>query len=570
MIINRRDGKEQRRAYTASHRIKIGMDVRPAGQKWPTPRKLNGFLIVRNSKNTEGGSYEPDYDAMEKLGYPKAQVDEAIRLGLTAKRGTLPSELSIILPSNAIFKDGQWQFGFFDENYGCDVNEKYEKDIGFCRGNGDTAIRQKADRTKDIIVCNPVGKIGVAAEHFCPFSAKSYKKNNSKGEEKEYKAPCRNVVDLVVFVYGVNLETARPFAISRLEGASFHFHSTSENSGIGISAPLIAAAERCDGNIGGVTGTLHFGLRNTEGPDGSAVLIQQVNLSLNEFALRKQEKALQGLEMARLQRVIEVRPEPKALPAPELDVEPIEGELEEELAAPSAQAPKAAPKPRAATPKAEPKQEKPTATEPAAADPTREDLAEVMTYCTEQAATIAGGIAPLYILNGLLKEAGGKKEIDDPKVFFAFEDKPKAHKAIMETLAKIVERVKSLKAAKAEDVASSEPTQPPDHSAPPAASAVAAPKEDAATSQPPASQVDPYAAQLKQALDNFLSLTEQEADLPKFCVEAEIGMSTEKTISFLADPKSQTALLTLCGWLAEKDNRFKMPSLREAEEVAKK
>src|SRR5690606_38352721 len=127
----------------------------------------------------------------------------------------------------------------------------------FCCGNGDKAVRKQKDGTRKTIECVPMGKEGAPAEKFCPYSVP---KMVTGKNGKEYKVTdCKGHARLTLCLY-IEGDDGKPEPLCRELGwnARFRFDTSSGYSPMRILAELDAAANRCDGEIHLIRGSLTF------------------------------------------------------------------------------------------------------------------------------------------------------------------------------------------------------------------------------------------------------------------------------------------------------------------------
>lgn len=273
-------------ASGASHVIKIGFDARelkPAKDRGqhPIPGKLRGFLICRDTLD-QNGLLMVDLPAMAKYNVDSASIQKAKSGQLKAEAGYLPAELRFVLMYDAIqTSDGHWSYpGTFGEEY-----ELWGKMGRMCHGDGEKAHRRQDDGTRREIECVPNGKDGARCEDFCPFSVKG-----------ECKAKSRLILCLLTQIDG------KPKPLDDVLGwdARFRFDTSSENNPLRILGELDAAANKLNGNIAGIPGTLVFAVQrkrtgNVNAPVG---IVGQVMFSLSEVAIRQREEEMWGRKLA--------------------------------------------------------------------------------------------------------------------------------------------------------------------------------------------------------------------------------------------------------------------------------
>lgn len=342
MIRHRRYGKERRASNvtSATHLLKIGYNAGKKDEKTGKVEraffgKLRGFLIFRNETQASGTypvdlalmqvliasnvQHDPEAadawrNACKRLGIKldetnpvtaaavKAVVESHLELGMKAPANEIPTRVEFVLGAAAQRDEqGGWKFpGIYDESY---VAMKVEGCKGeFCRGDGCTASRWQPDGTRRQIECNPVGKDGIEdASQFCKYSVPQDTGKVDRSGAKIYTQTCLPVGTLKV-VLGYRDASRKLVPLSRLANAAYELETRSENAQMRIASALINAANRLDGQIGGISGTLSFSIRNTMAPHhvGAVVApIGQLDFVLNEYdiAFREQQfRAARGLE----------------------------------------------------------------------------------------------------------------------------------------------------------------------------------------------------------------------------------------------------------------------------------
>jgi hypothetical protein len=286
-IIHRKYGRDGQSTYAtgATHVIKIGFDARKPGADRPVPGKLAGFLLCRDALDSSNNLIV-DEEAMLALGkdYTAANITKAKQQGLKAEQGLLPNVLNFVIAHDAVKTPGGWSYqGTFGEAYDC-----WSKSGLFCSGNGDKAMRRQNDGTRKEIICNPAGKDGVAADDFCKESV-----------GKACKAHSRLV--LCLFADGAD---GKPQPLSKALGwqARFRFDTSSEYNPIRIIQELDQAAERLNGRIAGITGTLTFQLQRKR-YEGGVSIVGQIMFQLSESDIRRREEQIwnRNLEYKRVE-----------------------------------------------------------------------------------------------------------------------------------------------------------------------------------------------------------------------------------------------------------------------------
>jgi hypothetical protein len=287
MIRNRKYGRKADSSFggSASHILKIGWDIRARGAERPQPQRLAGFIVCRNSIDPDGGLVI-DMKAMRRLGdYTPEGITAAIKAGVKAPANLLPHSIAVLIPNDAVRDaDGAWTFpSVLAEEYAC-----FDRSGLFCSGNGQEAERRQADHTRRKLACNPVGKSGVEPKDFCEFSVKKLCHAHSR----------LTVIALYTAADG-NLHPLADIADAR-----FRLDTASEYGAMRMTEALSLAAERLNGKIAGLTGTLTVGIERKR-HEGGVGITPQIHLILNEVQIRQRERAM--------------RPIPAALAAPGAD-----------------------------------------------------------------------------------------------------------------------------------------------------------------------------------------------------------------------------------------------------------
>lgn len=328
----------------ASHLLKIGFNAGNAERA--KFGKLRGFCVFRNVQGPDGRNpvdydlmtaliaanvrREPDAAAawraeMKRIGIACGEsnpvtreaveraIAEQMKGQLSAADNILPRRIEFIILSAAVRDDrGEWTFpGTYNERF-----EAYK--VGgckglYCHGDGDTASRWQPDGTRKTIPCNPVGKAGIEdAKLFCPHSTPT-KRVNAKGEER-IGCDCLPVGRLSLMLCTRD-DRGKLVPLSRVADARFEVETRSERGQERFASALRQAAERLDGNIGGVSGTIWFAIQGMLAPahaGGQLTTAQQLGITLNEFDIQAREAAFRSerlLEAAAVKSML-------ALPGP--------------------------------------------------------------------------------------------------------------------------------------------------------------------------------------------------------------------------------------------------------------
>jgi len=306
-VINRKFGRDGSSPYAtgASHVIKIGFDKRKAGATHPSPGKFPGFVICRDSLDGQG-NLVVDHAAMQMLGiqYTAEAIEKAKKGELKAPEGLLPTVLHFVIMQSAVRLGDQWSFpGTVNEAYEC-----WTKEGKYCSGDGERAKRKQGNGAQAEIDCVPVGRAGADPAAFCQYSANK---------------TCRSHSRLVLCLFEPN-EKGEPEPLSDSLGftARFRFDTTSEYGAMGFFEALDRAADRVQGYLLRLTGTLSYSIkrRRTGDANFSTGIVGSVLLAIDEDSICQREAEIReyGEKMRRLR--IEER-KALALPAPE---EPID------------------------------------------------------------------------------------------------------------------------------------------------------------------------------------------------------------------------------------------------------
>jgi len=299
---DRDNPEKETRNYT--HLIKIGCDAREFGapkdlkgdelkewKKYKKPHRLGGFLICVDRLDPKTKNYEIDYNIMAAL-MPNVQnladhIAKVKRAGLNAELGSLPVELTFMLLGDAHREEELWKYpGLFTESLQCWDG----KATPFCVGDGCKARRRQADGSTKEIVCNPLGKPGVAAKDICHQSAKK----DCKG---------RMALTMCLIHTGQNGKTI-PLSRSLGYSAIFAFESSSGWNPTRILQALDAASKRVDGNLRGIKGSIMFAIqmkRNETRIDKT----QQIIFRLNEDDIFRREVEIYERKMRERELFIE-------------------------------------------------------------------------------------------------------------------------------------------------------------------------------------------------------------------------------------------------------------------------
>lgn len=312
---------------SSTHIVKIGFDARNPGDTYPRPGKYNGFVICRDRVGPDNNLIV-DHAIMKRLDptWTEAKLRQAQQQQLKAPDNLLPKTLHFVLGGAAVKdEDGDWNYPrIFSETL-----EWWGK-IGLCCiGNGRTATRtNQDDRTKSKIECVPTGREGFSPDKYCPHSL-------PQGPKKV--VDCKSHSRLMLHLYIIGAD-GKPEPLCREVGwtARFRFDTASGYNPLRILAELDAAADRCEGKIHLIRGTLSFGMQRKR-YEGGVSIVGQVMFSLSEEDIAARERELHRQKMEREGRVLHHEAPREAaligMDAPEATVD-----SEEELAAAAAAA----------------------------------------------------------------------------------------------------------------------------------------------------------------------------------------------------------------------------------------
>jgi hypothetical protein len=284
---------------SSTHIVKIGFDARNQGETFPRPGKYNGFVICRDRVGPDNNLIV-DHAIMKRLDptwqeakLGQAQKPEKEGGQLKAPDNLLPKTLHFVLIGNAQKdKTGAWHYPrTFSESL-----EWWGK-IGLCCiGNGDTAIRTDQEtRVKKKIECVPVGRDGFDPKTFCPHSM-------PQGPKKVID--CKSHSRLMLSLYFIGAD-GKPEPLCRELGwnGRFRFDTASGYNPLRILTELDAAADRCEGSIHLIRGTLSFGMQRKR-YDGGVSIVGQVMFSLSEEDIARREQEIHRQKMERQGRVL--------------------------------------------------------------------------------------------------------------------------------------------------------------------------------------------------------------------------------------------------------------------------
>lgn len=266
-----------------THRIKIGW-WKPGNNGGKQALKLRGFLICHATNDREGHLIIA-YDLMEALGYSREKVDRAVREHWKAPDGLLPTELEIVLKSDAKRVNDVWEWGeAFAESFElvkARPGGKSSETCLFCRGDGFKATRRQDDGTSSVIECVPRGTPDVEPKHLCPYSVAGQCKRHTR----------------FIALVGRRDESGRLVPLARYN-ALYQLDTKSLPGGGGIGKALDAAADIVEGHTHGISGTLSFHIESVAQPDGGTAPGPQLRLVLNEAEIRQRRQELNGLFLA--------------------------------------------------------------------------------------------------------------------------------------------------------------------------------------------------------------------------------------------------------------------------------
>lgn len=325
-IKNRKHGKNKKNSYSLSstHVIKVGWKAKTKdGREYPT--RLRGFLICKEQVDSDSGRNIIDFEMMKELGYQRGTVEAAVQQAYRGGEDQLPTHLDFVITANAVRTEDGWDYpGTFAEELSC-----FNKNGLFCHGDGEWAWRKQEDGTRAKIECDPQGKFGVDPEKFCPYSCGG-----------ECKAHGRLVVALMQPLD--KLERGKmPVYLGRGINYRFRFDTTSDANMTSILEALDSAADRLNGIIGGLPGSLQLSMRrkrlpdHVKGKDGKPVgmsIVPQITMTLNEYEIsRRIAIHAQQLGAPEEPRAITYSPAPLGLEDFDPDAEAVETvEVEQE------------------------------------------------------------------------------------------------------------------------------------------------------------------------------------------------------------------------------------------------
>ncbi|MEQ8820489.1 MAG: hypothetical protein RLY93_09605 [Sumerlaeia bacterium] len=280
MIKRRRFKREKDSSYGASSSgvAKIGWDIRADGAARPKPQRLRGFIICHDSKDTTGKNNIIDWATMAALGYgDEAKVQAAIAQGIKADPDFLPTTLYFVLPSDAKRVASGWRFpGTYAEQFAC-----WDGPIKglYCAGDGETA--QRKDNSRGVTVtrtinCVPIGSTDNPDAPCCPLSA---------------EGKCKPHARLVVCLIKPN-GLGGYDALSRGGAVRHRIDTSSEYALMRIADALNDAADRLDGMIAGIPGSITVAIQNKRNPGGGVSPTPQLHFALDEGEIRRRQEAM--------------------------------------------------------------------------------------------------------------------------------------------------------------------------------------------------------------------------------------------------------------------------------------
>lgn len=229
--------------------------------------------------------------------YTEALLNEHFAKELKMPDFELPSRVEFLLCGAAKKKaNGEWDFpSTFDSQRSLFRIGKCPS--GFCSGNGETASRWQPDGTRRTVPCNPFRSVGVPPEDWCKFSLPATKESpvivEVAGEQIKLEAtPCQGKGWMVLWI-GVRDERNRLVPLSRIEGARYLVTTGSERGYELIGKVMKEAADRLDGDVGGIPGMLVFAMKNRAKPHhvgGGVSPNQQLFFSLSELEISRREE----------------------------------------------------------------------------------------------------------------------------------------------------------------------------------------------------------------------------------------------------------------------------------------
>lgn len=293
---NRKHGRttETVQGGSSTHIVKIGFDARNQGDTYPCPGKYNGFVICRDRVGPDNNLIV-DHAIMRRLDpqWSEAKLKQAQSQQLKAPDELLPKTLHFVLIGNAVKdEDGEWNY---PRTFGESL-QWWGKAGLTCIGNGRTALRTQDDRTKRKMECVPVGREGFPAEKFCPHSM-------PQGPKKVTDCKSHARLMLCLYIDGPDGK-AEPLCRELGWDGRYKFDTASGYNPLYILTELDAAANRCEGKIHLIRGTLSFAMKRRR-YEGGVSIVGQVMFSLNEQDIAERERELHRQKMEREGRVLQ-------------------------------------------------------------------------------------------------------------------------------------------------------------------------------------------------------------------------------------------------------------------------
>lgn len=276
-------GTDSRPRLRGRRIIKIGWKGKSRDGK-EIPVKLAGFLICFDSVDAKTGRLKIDYEAMRLLGYGPEQIQIGLEKHFNAPDGCLPDTLHFAYWNDAVKgRDGKW-------TYPKNLIESYQlwgKDGLKCHGDGCTAWRKQPDGTEKEIACVPHGKMGADPSTFCEFSGPGAPKNEVCKDRPAFAA---------CLIYFDENRRPRPLFPDLGMNGTAVLHTTSEHFGVDSFTEMDEAADRLNGNLCGINGTMTLIRKERRAADGKKI-VGHVSLSLDQRTIIERERQMFGSKL---------------------------------------------------------------------------------------------------------------------------------------------------------------------------------------------------------------------------------------------------------------------------------